>query len=718
MSSTPTWVCSGLLLTIVSAAAPAAADEPGSGDITDISLEALLNQNVITASGGVAESRSTAAANVQSVEREEIARNGWTTLAQVLASVPGLYVTDDLTMPSVGVRGVTGGLRSGTRIIKIMIDGQAVNFRPDLTAFIGPEFIPMEVVERIEIARGPLSALYGANAFLATVNVITRRPVPGRHAEVATRGHLVHNRGGFGGSALVSYSGGGGELMAAVSMDRIDRSGLRIEKTYNAQRIPDGLEQESSREDQSLPISAFVSLSRPFERAGTFTLTGGLQRLDAGGQFQLNSVLSGSRLQFTNVWSSLRYDKTIGEWLTLGAHLGYSHGRPGRDRRLLLTRNPVYTYQPRLGYDALEGSADATASLFDGRLQLKLGVDSERDVEQVLYYIQIFNRTEGMRQAGERIDLIPDDQPREATMLGLGSYLQVTGTPLASLPELRVTGNLRMDRISFGSVHYPLQPSWRAAVAYRWGRRLATKVIAGRAFQTPSGVLLFGQPGFGTLNNVIGSTLITGFPVVRPQKVDSVEAVASGTIGDHLSLELGVFHQSIVDRIDFQQSGTYFVATNHGGRDSIGAEGTLRVRVLQGLEAFASGTAIRPLGNGPEDQRALELFPKRFGRAGANLEMRPLHFNLNAQVSWAGERGASQSNIYLNNGNAYTLPSYATVDLTLSSLSLDWLGEDAETRLRLNIHNLLDTRPCEPGFAGFDIPNPGRTIMLEVRELF
>jgi len=70
---------------------------------------------------------------------------------------------------------VTAGLRAGTRIVKVMINSVPVNFRPDLTAFIGPEYIPMEAVERIEIAKGPLSALYGADAFLATVNVITKK---------------------------------------------------------------------------------------------------------------------------------------------------------------------------------------------------------------------------------------------------------------------------------------------------------------------------------------------------------------------------------------------------------------------------------------------------------------------------------------------------------------------------------------------------------------
>src|SRR4051794_38177105 len=166
-------------------------------DLDDLSLQALLNQTVTTASGGTGEARSLASANVYAVSREEIARHGWRSLAQILEAVPGLYVVDDLAVPSVGVRGTTGGLRSGTRIVKIMIDGQAVNFRPDLTAFIGPEFIPLEAIERIEVARGPLSALYGANAFLATVNVITRTPATGVKAEVAARANVVRDRAGY-----------------------------------------------------------------------------------------------------------------------------------------------------------------------------------------------------------------------------------------------------------------------------------------------------------------------------------------------------------------------------------------------------------------------------------------------------------------------------------------------------------------------------------------
>jgi iron complex outermembrane receptor protein len=301
-------------------------------------------------------------------------------------------------------------------------------------------------------------------------------------------------------------------------------------------------------------------------------------------------------------------------------------------------------------------------------------------------------------------------------MVEIGAYLQATGSPIARLPGLYLTGNARADRITFGPVHYPVQYSWRAALAYRWRAGLVTKLIAGRAFQTPSGVLLFGHPGFGNVNNVIGSALLDGVAPVRPQNINSVEAVVSATVGDHLSLELSLYHQSIADRIEFVQSGAYFVASNRGKWDSVGTEGTLRLMLGSGVSGFLSASAVRGIGDGHAG--AIELFPKQFGRLGLNVELPRVFVNLNAQLRWAGERGASQSNIYLNDKTPYALPAYAMVDVTLTSIGLDFLRGRTQTRILVGVRNLLDARPCEPGFAGYDVPNLGRSITVEVRQAF
>jgi iron complex outermembrane receptor protein len=691
--------------------------EPGRiTDLDDLSLQALLNQTVTTASGGTGEARSLASANVYSVSREEIARQGWRSLAQILEAVPGLYVVDDLAVPSVGVRGTTGGLRSGTRIVKIMIDGQAVNFRPDLTALIGPEFIPLEAIERIEVARGPLSALYGANAFLATVNVITRTPGTGVKAEVAARANVVRDRGGYGGSGLVSLAGSAGNLLVAFSADRIDRSGLAVAQTYSKQRIPPGLDEQSSTDDLARPMTAFVRVGRESPRLGSLSLEAGMQRLDSVGEFQLNAVQSDSRVALLNLWSTARYERSFADRGSVGASVGYSRGSPESAHRLQLTQNPAYTFAPHLGYQALEGHLDGTLALPAGT-RLKVGLDAEHTDEQVLYYTQIFNRAEGTRQPGDEVPLIQPDEPRHESFLDLGAYAQATGSPLARLPGLYLTGNVRADRITFGPVHYPLQYSWRAAIAYRWSDALVTKLIAGRAFQTPSGVLLFGHPGFGNVNNVIGSALLAGAIPVRPQNVNSVEAVASGTLGEHLSLELSVYFQSIGNRIEFIQSGAYFVAANQGTRDTIGSEGTLRARLGGGLSGFLSATVVRGYHNGPTDSDAIELYPRQFGRLGLNLELPRAFINLNGQLRAVAARGASQSNIYYNDKTPYALPAYAMVDLTVTSLAVELRRMRLPTIL-LGVRNLLDARAAEPGFAGFDVPGLGRAITVELRQPF
>ena len=133
----------------------------------------LLSEPVVTEGGGIEEERSLASANVYTVSRQEIAAHGWRSLDELLTVVPGLYVIDDLVSPSLGVRGVTSGVEAGTRLVKVMINGQSANFRPELNSFLGPEFIPIEAVERVEIAKGPLShfgkAPYGSKA-LVTLN--------------------------------------------------------------------------------------------------------------------------------------------------------------------------------------------------------------------------------------------------------------------------------------------------------------------------------------------------------------------------------------------------------------------------------------------------------------------------------------------------------------------------------------------------------------------
>ena len=57
----------------------------------------------------------------------------------------------------------------------MLIDGHSVAFHSTGGNWLGPELVPLSAIERIEIVRGPASALFGADAFLGVINIKTRR---------------------------------------------------------------------------------------------------------------------------------------------------------------------------------------------------------------------------------------------------------------------------------------------------------------------------------------------------------------------------------------------------------------------------------------------------------------------------------------------------------------------------------------------------------------
>src|ERR1700693_6010658 len=76
----------------------------------------------------------------------------------------------------VGVRGF-GRLGDWNSRILLLVDGHRINNNVDGHGMLGSEFlVDVDLIERVEIIRGPSSSLYGADAFFAVINVITRKP--------------------------------------------------------------------------------------------------------------------------------------------------------------------------------------------------------------------------------------------------------------------------------------------------------------------------------------------------------------------------------------------------------------------------------------------------------------------------------------------------------------------------------------------------------------
>jgi outer membrane receptor protein involved in Fe transport len=713
---------------LMCAASAGAAQDPGaapSGDIESYDLEDLLK--VVTSSGGEAEERALAVGTVVVIDKETIARRGLRSVAEALADVPGLYVLDDHLLPSLSVRGVNGGLRASTRLVKVMINGTPVDFRPDLSAFIGPEYLPIQVVERIEVVLGPLSALYGANAFIATINVITK--LPKRSAgEIVFQANQVEGHWGGGMSGLATVTSDDMGALLGFSFDRSDRSGLAIASTFAGQSAEperyEALLAGRSQNDTDRPLSLFLRAwaGRPEAGLGQLAFQSGLQRLDRGAEFQVNSAMTGqSRMVIDNLWSNLRYERRFSERSELALDLGLAGGRPTDASRLYLLNNDTAYFQPRFGYRALSYGAAFTYKPAGERLTLRAAADGEIDREEVLYYRQTFLKPLGQRQAGDRLDLIGVDDARRQLVTDLGLSLQARSRPAPdALPGLRLNGNVRVDAMRYGDSTFPLQPSWRLGAVYQWNDKVVTKLVGGRAFQTPSPVLMFAKGGYGIGNNVVGNADLQAIDLVdplRPQTVTGAEAAVSLAPSASSQLHLSVYHQVLEQAITFTPAGTDFVALNEASQRSVGLAATADVRHGRWLAAGSLAASAR-FDGGRFGREAPTSFPRYTAALELGVEVPEAYLELNTHLRRVGERGASSSNVLLNNLVPYELPAYSLVDVTLRTTDFAWPTRQAQVRLLIAVRNLLDRRYSEPGFAGIDVPSLGRSFFATLRQAF
>ncbi len=116
-----------------------------------------------------------APASISIVTADEIKKWGYRTFDQILASLKGFYTTRDRNNAYVGARGFGLPSDNNSRVL-LLIDGHRFNDNI-FEAFDASEFFPIDidVIERVEVVRGPSSSLYGTNAVFGVINVITKR---------------------------------------------------------------------------------------------------------------------------------------------------------------------------------------------------------------------------------------------------------------------------------------------------------------------------------------------------------------------------------------------------------------------------------------------------------------------------------------------------------------------------------------------------------------
>src|ERR1700722_3713307 len=185
------------------AALPSYAQQPKDPDLSQASLEDLMNLEVTSVSKKEQKLSKTGAA-IFVITQEDIRRSGATNIPDLKRLSPGVDVARvDANRWAISIRGFND---EHANKVLVLIDGRSV-YNPSFSGvFWDMVNVPLEDIERIEVIRGPGGTVWGANAVNGVINIITK-------SADATQGAVVSSGGGSQGKAeaLAQYGGSAGQ---------------------------------------------------------------------------------------------------------------------------------------------------------------------------------------------------------------------------------------------------------------------------------------------------------------------------------------------------------------------------------------------------------------------------------------------------------------------------------------------------------------------------
>jgi outer membrane receptor for ferrienterochelin and colicins len=390
-----------------------------------------------------------APASITVISQEELRSFGYTTLAEALAAVRGIFISNDRTYTYLGVRGFAPPGDFNTRVL-ILWDGHSVN---DVWAGQGYSArdlsVDLEEVDRIEVVRGPGSALYGTGAFFAVINVVPRDSLGLEHKVEATAG--VEALGTTRLHATAAWDNG--RNSALLSVAGVNMLGAETTRLGDGLPMVEGLDGERA---------ATASLRA---RLGDFSLQArlhGREKQIPTGPFDTALGAAGTRVQDLRGFIEARYEKTLDERASLSLRASYDASR--------YRGYWMYERDGELQRDTDAGRADWISA-------------------EARFLIQLFdtNRiTLGLEGQGQLRVEQESFGPEGTTPLPHRHRVLVSAYLLDEWrlhPRLSLSAGLRLDKyLDLNTT--PFTP--RLALIGRPYDRGLTKLVIGRAFRAPN----------------------------------------------------------------------------------------------------------------------------------------------------------------------------------------------------------------------------------------
>ncbi|RME28432.1 MAG: TonB-dependent receptor [Deltaproteobacteria bacterium] len=373
---------------------------------------------------------------------EDIRLSGAATIADVLRRVAGVDVmTLSAAQPDISIRGFNRELANK---VLVLVDGRSVYM--DMLGTVLWETLPvaMDEIERIEVIRGPGSAVYGANAVTGVINIITKAP-------------------GQDGSLVVGEVGTAGYRRTdAIASGRVDRTAYRLSAGYHElgrwERAADldanpalrAFDEDDSNSSRVLRVNGRVD--RTFGKDGFASLSAGHAR--GRTEFYVFGALGNYRTDFQS--SYVRGDAGLGP-----VHLMTFYNQWGGDTG------------PWLQYDG-ERSLWTTYNAETVDVELEANVPFETGVVTHRLSGGLGYRYKRVSWGYLQGDGAPIDEEHQA------AYVQEN----AAIGPVHLVGSLRLDRHPLVDLARTISP--RGAAIVRVAPQTSVRANVGTSFRSPT----------------------------------------------------------------------------------------------------------------------------------------------------------------------------------------------------------------------------------------
>jgi outer membrane receptor for ferrienterochelin and colicins len=658
---------------------PAASEDEASSAATVLAA-ASAEEDVVVGAAKREQSLGNVASAVTVVSADRIRRFGYRTVGEAVAAVAGVYLVDNRLSYSIGIRGLNIPGDYNTRIL-VLVDGASINEGWGSFAGLGYDtFVSIDDVSRIEVIRGPVSSVYGANAFFGIINIVTRGAAETPHAWAKTSINSIN-----GSITSAGFAQGGVHQQLRGSVQFMDRIGETL-------TVPD---------IAPTPLSGDGSLSYAASLVGSYEGTFGQIRAYHYKRDSPFAPYNG------DVTSAEPYHAADSQLLVEGGHTRELTKRLTVAGRVYAN---LYSYTDHIiqtgdaPFDD-QGRGDTYGVEVRGRYELiapqKLGLTAGTEATYYRTYSKSFTEGDETCAPGGGAACVPKNFNIE------GVYTELDGQPSQ---YVGFTGGLRFDNNSV--IDRRLSP--RAALFIAQPEKYGLKLLYAEGFRNPSAyeAFFYDNTSFAQPTNIHAETIRSYEGVLWAKPVHGLALRLSGFYWDA---------RDIVEQLPDADGSGLLQFQNAGRFVTYGAEAEGSYRTTQGWYGFGGLTVERvgeaegggdlaygDVANAPAVIGSLGIStPRLFGRA-----------HLSGAMTYLGERA--------------TRPDLVTG--VLGPRSPAWLGLDATIYvpnvsgfdITAGVRNIIGTRDrvVAPGdydrtigptpTTVFQVPGEGRELFLKV----